>query len=483
MKKVLLFLLLAVLLFICYLLWNTYTFTSSQLQVEAIEASPVPEGAVDRMVKAISIRTVSFENESDFDSTQFQLFNEFLSESYPLVHEQLEHKVFNEYSHLYKWSGRNSTLKPIILMGHVDVVPIASLRKWTVHPFTEGMKNDTIYGRGTMDDKISVIGTLEAVEQLLSESYQPERTIYLSFGHDEEIGGQRGAVQIAKYLEDQGIEAEMVMDEGMAITEGMIPGLNQQLAFIGIAEKGITTIELRVDMAGGHSSQPAKETAIDVLSSAVAKVKQNPMPARMTDAMKGFMNQVGPEMDFKIKMVFANAGLFKSVLLDQYQNASATGNATVRTTTSPTIFEAGIKENIIPTSARALINFRIIPGETSDDVMAHVNKVVNDERVKTSFAGFRSEPSPVSPSEGAAYNIINKSIKESFPGLMTAPNLVIAATDSRHFSKVSKNIYRFAPYKINPENLACFHGIDERIPVSEFENGIRFYRRVIINAQ
>lgn len=482
MKKILLYLLLAIVLFLAYILFNTLTFTSSQMKVDAIATVPTPEGAVDRMIKAISIRTVSFESESDFDSIQFRLFNQFLEESYPLVHDQLEHREFNKFSHLFKWTGSNPSLKPIVLMGHHDVVPIASLRKWTVHPFTEGIKNDTIFGRGSIDDKGAVIGLLEATEQLLKEGKVPQRTVYLSFGHDEEIGGERGAVAIAKYLEVQGIEAEFVLDEGMAITERMVPGLNQQLAFIGIAEKGSTTIELRVDMEGGHSSQPAKETAIDVLATAVSTVKKNPLPLRMTDAMKGFMKQVGPEMDFQIKMVFANARIFKSILLDQYQNASNAGNATVRTTTSPTIFQAGIKENIIPTFARALINFRIIPGENKDVVMAHLKTVINDDRVKLSFQGFSSDPSPISPSEGPGYDIINRSIKETFPGLMTSPNLVIAATDSRHFTGVSSNIYRFTPFQINPENLACFHGIDEHIPVSQFENGIRFYRRIILNS-
>ncbi len=451
--------------------------------VDTIEEVPTPDGAVDRMTTAISIRTVSFEQELDFDSTQFVLFNQFLEDSYPLIHEELEHKTFNEFSHLYKWNGNDPTLKPVVLMAHLDVVPIASLRKWTVHPFTQGVQNDTIYGRGAMDDKGALIELLEATEQLLREGKQPIRTIYLSLGHDEEIGGIRGAISIAKYLKDQGVEAEFILDEGMAITERMVPGLDQQLAFIGVAEKGFTTIELRVDMDGGHSSQPAKETAIDVLASAVSKVKNNPMPLHMTDAMRGFMKQVGPEMEFKIKMIFANPGLFKSVLLDQYQNSSNAGNALVRTTTSPTIFQAGIKENIIPTYAKASINFRIIPGETTEDVMAHVIKVINDDRVQLSFGAFDSNPSPISPSEGTAYDIINRSIKESFGGIMTSPNLVIGATDARHFTDISPNIYRFAPYHINPENLACFHGIDERLPVSDFENGIRFYRQIILNAR
>ena len=481
MKKFFLAFIVLTLLFLTYLFFNTLTFSSNQLVVAPVEKVATPKGAVDRFVEAIAIRTVSFENESDFDSSQFQLFNQFLAKSYPLIDSLLDHQLFNEFSHLYKWTGSDVSLEPIILASHIDVVPIASLRKWTVHPFTEGINNDTIYGRGTMDDKFGVIGIMEAVEQLLKVGHQPKRTIYLAFGHDEEVSGHRGAETMVNYLHEKGVKASLVLDEGQSIVQRMIPGLSQQVALVGIAEKGYASLELRVDLAGGHSSMPAKETAIDVLAGAVHKVKKNPLPTQLTPALEGFMDMLGPEMNFRTKLFFANKKIFSPLILSAYESAGGAANASIRTTTSPTIFEAGIKENIIPTSARAVVNFRIIPGETVDDIITHLNKVIEDDRVKISVEGTPNNASPISPMVSNAYTVINQSIKEVFPNLLTAPSLVIAATDARYYYKISPNVYRFIPYYINPENLACFHGIDERVSVSEFENGIRFYRQMILN--
>jgi len=479
MKKILLTIFLGLLLLGLILCYNTWTFQSKQLQVAAIPPSPIPIGAVDRFIEALSIRTVSFEDEADFDSTQFRQFNQFLVANYPLVQKQLDHKIFNEFSHLYKWKGKQAR-QPIVLMGHIDVVPIASPRAWTVHPFTEGIKNDTIYGRGTMDDKIGVIGILEAVEQLLGEGFQPDRDIYLAFGHDEEVSGPRGAVPIANYLEELGVEAAFVLDEGQAIIKDLIPGITQKTALIGIAEKGYLTLELAIGMVGGHSSSPAKETAIDVLSNAIYQLKQNPMPASINPVLARFMDKLGPEMDFSAKLAFSNRWLFSSVLLDEYAKTNS-GNANIRTTTSPTIFEAGIKENVIPTTARAIVNFRIIPGETVEDVIAHVTTTINDERIQVEVVGQAFNPSPVSATENAEYELVERSIKEVFPAILSSPSLVIGATDARHFSAISKNVYRFSPFHITAKNLTCFHGIDERVGKSEFENGIRFYRRLIEN--
>ena len=482
MKKLGLTLLAFILLFVGFLLVKTFTFTSRQLQVDLVEKVIIPDSAIERLQKALRIKTISFETEEDFDSTQFEVFNQFLKNQYPSIDSLLDHKVFSKYSHLYKWQGSNSQLKPIVLMGHIDVVPIASPDKWSVDPFSGEIKDGKIWGRGTIDDKFSVIGILEAVEMLLKYNFQPERTIYLSFGHDEEVGGERGAVLIADYLKNQGVEAEFVLDEGYAITQKLIPGMEPDVAMIGIAEKGSATIEFTVDMEGGHSSQPAKETAIDVLANAISKLKANPLEATLSAPMQGFMDQLGPEMGFVNKMAFANRNIFKGMIISTYENASGAGNALVRTTTSPTIFEGGIKENVIPTYARAVVNFRIIPGQTADDVMVHAKTVINDERVKHKFYGFNTNPSAVSPMDSDGYNVINRTIKEVFENTLTAPNLVIAATDSRHFDEVSSNIYRFVPYRINEDNITTFHGIDEHILVDDYKDAIRFYRQLILNS-
>jgi len=482
MKKVALLLLSLVVLLVAYVLIKTFTFKSQQLEVAVIDKLQIEDNSVTNLQTALRLKTISFEDPAEFDSSQFHRFNTFLKDEYPLSDSLLNHRIFNEFSHLYEWRGSNTELKPIVLMGHIDVVPIASPDKWSVEPFGAEIKDGKIWGRGTIDDKFSVIGIMEAVEMLLKEDFQPERTIYLAFGHDEEVGGDFGAVAMVEHLKSKGIEAEYVLDEGYAITQKLIPGIDTDVAMIGIAEKGSTTIEFTVDMEGGHSSQPSPETAIDVLAKAISRLKEEPMEATLSEAMQGFMNQLGPEMGFVNKMAFANKSLFKPIIIATYEGASNAGNALIRTTTAPTIFEAGIKENVIPTTARALVNFRIIPGQTAEDVMEHCLAVMDDERVKAKFYGFNTNPSPVSPMDSWGYETINRSIKQVFEATFTAPNLVIAATDSRHFSPISKNIYRFVPYHINEQNINTFHGIDEHILVEDYKNAIRFYRQLILNS-
>ena len=472
---------LAIVLLIAFVLFRTFTFSSSQLQIEPVAQVPIDEEVITRFQEALRIKTISHEDPANFDSTAFRQFNDFILTNFPLVDSLLEHQYFNEFSHLYKWHGKDPSLKPIILMGHLDVVPIASPAKWSIDPFAGQIRDNIIWGRGTIDDKFTVVGILEATEMLLGEGFEPNRTVYFSFGHDEEVGGNFGAVPIAQFLKEQGVEAELVIDEGYAITQKLIPGLEPDVALIGIAEKGSTTLALTVDMKGGHSSQPAKETAIDVLANAVAKLKANPLPSVFTEPMHGFMDQLGPEMGFVNKMAFANREIFKPVITGIYEGTGS-GNALIRTTTSPTIFEAGIKENVIPTYAKAVVNFRIIPGQNSDDVKDHVISTINDERINVEFQGFNGDPSAVSPKEGQAYDLIDQTIKEIFPNILTAPNLVIGATDSRHFKDISKNIYRFVPYHISEANIDGFHGVDEHIPVEDYKDAIRFYRQLMLNS-
>ncbi len=480
MKKTLLILFLLIFGFIAFILFRTFTFSSDQVDYPAAKRVAVSDSARYHFAEAVSIPTISYADPADFDSTQFDAFNAFLKQTYPLVHERLGHQNFEEYTHLYRWEGSDSSLDPMILMSHHDVVPIASIRKWSVHPFREGIKNDTIYGRGTIDDKFGVIGILEAVEQLLSEGYQPERTIYLSFGHNEEVLGS-GAIAVAGHLKSQDVRAALVLDEGQAITKDLIPGVGSEIALIGIAEKGYITIELQVDMAGGHSSTPAAESSIDVLAAAIGRLKAQPFEAKMTPAMRGFMRSIGPSMGFKSRLAFANADILEGLILSTYESASAAGNASIRTTIAPTIFEAGIKDNVVPTTARASVNFRIIPGETKESVMEHVKTAINDERVQLYYASAGSNPSPVSPIDSDAYRTVYRSIKEIYPDVLIGPSLVVGGTDSRHFTGISDHIYRFAPFHITPHNYTCFHGIDERVGVAEFEDGIRFYRQMILN--
>lgn len=484
MKKISLLVILLFVIFIGYILFNTLTFTSKQLQPEPVTLIDIPATAKENFSQAIAIPTVSHEDPADWDEKAFYRFREFLQEAYPLTHSLMEVTYINEFSIIYKWSGSDPSLNPVILMGHIDVVPVAAedVDKWSAGPFSGEIKDGKIWGRGAIDDKISVIGNLEAVELLLKENFSPQRTVYLCFGHDEEIGGYMGATAIVDHLKGQGVQAEYVLDEGFAITREMVPGMQKDVALIGTAEKGFLTLELSVNIEGGHSSMPAKETAIDVMANAVVRLKNNPFPSEISQPVRDFMDYTGPEMStFMSKMAFANPGIFNSVIISNLQQEPS-GNALVRTTTSPTIFRAGIKDNIIPNQARATVNFRTLPGTSISDVIERVKSIIDDDRIIIKEGLFSSESPGASSVETFGYQTIHTSIKEIFPDVVVAPNLVVGATDSRHYYPISDNIYRFVPFYLDKYNIKTFHGIDEHIRVEDFENSIRFYRQLIINS-
>lgn len=483
MKKIFLVLLILILVFIGYILFNTFTFESKQIATAPVPKTAIPASSKDHLAKALSIRTISHENPQDFDSSAFYQFREFIKATYPLSDSFMELTYINEFSLIFKWSGSDPSLKPVIIMGHLDVVPVAeeNLAKWSVDPFAGMIKDGVIWGRGAIDDKISVIGNLEASELLLNEGYKPKRTLYFCFGHDEELGGINGAVAIVKHLKDKGVEAEFVLDEGFAITQGLIPGTEKDIALIGTAEKGFVTLELSVSIEGGHSSMPKEETAIDVLSNAIAKLKGNPFSSEISQPVQDFMTHLGPEMPFMQKMAFANPEIFKPLIVGSLEK-KASGNALIRTTTAPTIIKGGIKENIIPYEATASVNFRILPGTTISDVKKRVIETINDDRIKIKQGSFNSEAPESSSVDSFGYETIHTTIKQIFPHVVVAPNLVIGATDSRYYYPLSNDVYRFTPFYLNNDNISTFHGINERISIEDFENAIRFYVQLIKNA-
>ena len=480
-KKLFLLIFGVLIIFICYLFFNLFSFESKQLVVKAVSKIEINDIAITHLSEAIQIKTISTENPEDLNLSEFEKFNKYLESTYPLADSLLQKKHINNFSHLYTWKGSDELLKPIILMGHLDVVPVLNKSEWKEDPFEGIIKDGVIWGRGTMDDKVNIIGILEATEELLKKGFLPQRTIYFAFGHDEEIGGDFGAAAIAKYLETQNITAEFVLDEGSVITQGLIPGIEKDVALIGIGEKGSLSIELSAKIEGGHSSMPSKETAIDVISNAISKLKSNPFPARLSKPLNGFIQYLGPEMKFPNNLVFANAGIFEGIITDIYEKTSS-GNAMVRTTTSPTIFNAGVKDNVIPQSASATLNFRILPGETVETVKQRIVTIINDDRILVKEGGFNSDPSFVSSAETASFDVLHKSIKEIYGDILVAPTLVIAATDSKHYKNISENIYRFIPIHVHKENIKSIHGINERISTEDFKDVIRFYRQIIMNS-
>jgi carboxypeptidase PM20D1 len=365
----------------------------------------------------------------------------------------------------------------------MDVVPIepGTEDKWEHDPFAGHIAEGFIWGRGAIDNKSAVVGTLEAVEMLLGEGFRPTRTVYLAYGHDEEVGGADGARQIAWLLKSRGVELEMVLDEGGVIGSGILPGIVEPVALVGVAEKGFVTIELSTRAPGGHSSLPPAQSAVGIVSAAIATLETNPMPARLEGATRQLFDRIGPRFPLAQRAVFANLWLTRPIVTRRLQS-SATTNAMVRTTTAATIFQAGTKDNLLPSHARAVVNFRILPGDSVEAVLEHVRRVVDDDRVEIQTVGrFSAEPSAVSSTDSDAFRTLERTITSVAPGAITAPYLVVVVTDARHYAGMSRNVFRFLPIQLTARDLARMHGSDERIGVGEYEAAIRTYRQLVID--
>ncbi|GAB3321801.1 M20 family peptidase [Larkinella ripae] len=477
---------LGLLVLLVILLINTLRFSSKQLTgVAPAPAVSAGDSAVGRLVKALQLRTVSFTDYALTDTTQFEKFLSLLQLSFPRIHRQLKRETFNRYGLLYEWKGRNPALKPVLLMGHYDVVPViqGTQTMWKRPPFAGLIEDGFLYGRGTLDDKSSVLAQLEAVEWLLSTGFQPERTMMLAYGQDEEVTGFRGAQTMAAELERRKITLEYVLDEGGVLKTDGIPGLSKPVALIGIGEKGYASIEITTVSKGGHSSMPPKQTSIGLVAEAVSKLEKNPFPARLDAGLDQMFTYIGPEMPFGQRIVFANQWLF-APLITRIMSQSNSGNATLRTTTAPTIFQAGVKDNVLPIDATATINFRILPGETVETVKQHVEEVIDDERIQVKvLEKFISQPSPVSDPNAPGFERIHQTIKGVFPETIVTPYLTLSGTDSRFFARVCPQIFRFSPTPMDDEDTQRIHGTNERIRIRDYQNMIRFYATLIKNSQ
>ncbi len=467
------------------ILVRAVTFPSRQLQLGPAQAIPFDrDGAMKRLSAAIRFKTISFQEPKEASAQEFARLHVFLAKSFPRVHQQLTKETVNGHSLLYTWNGKDAHLKPMLLMGHMDVVPVDSPteRQWTHPPFAGEIADGYLWGRGTMDDKVSVLGILEAVEYLLSAGFQPQRTIYLAFGHDEEIGGHNGAAKIDELLRSRAVELEYVLDEGMNVVDGIVPGIAAPAALIGIAEKGYLSLELSVETAGGHSSIPPIDTAIGIISRALQRLEAAPFPARLSGPTRRMLEFLGPEMAWPQRLALANLWLFDPLVRKQLA-ASTLTNAIIRTTLAPTLFNAGMTEYSLPTQARAVVNLRIVPGDTIAGVTEHVRQTIDDPRVKIAALPIRVEPSAVSDIEAASFSVIHRTIRQAIPEVLVAPALLVAGTDSRHYAPLTKNIYRFLPITLRPDDARRYHGINERISLQDYERCVRFYTQLIRNSQ
>jgi carboxypeptidase PM20D1 len=484
MKRLLLLLGSLLVLLVGVILVRTLRYRPVQPAVQPAAQVAVPNGAAERLAGAVRIPTISHENPADFDAGAFQALHAYLSTQFPRVHSQLRRETVGTHSLLYTWQGSDPSLKPMLLMGHLDVVPVepGTEGKWQQQPFGGQIADGFVWGRGAIDNKLSVLGTLEAVEMLLGEGFRPARTVYLAYGHDEEVGGTRGAREIAALLKRRGVQLEMVLDEGGVIGHGIFPGIAAPTALVGIAEKGYVSVELSTSTAGGHSSLPPRESAIGILSAAVARLEESPMPARLEAPTRQLFERIGPRLPLAQRAMFANIWLTRPLVLRKLED-SPTTNAMVRTTTAVTIFQAGTKENVLASRARAVVNFRILPGDSVARVIQHVRRVIDDSRVEVRRVGaFFAEPSPVSSTDSESFRTLERTIRSVVPEAIVAPYLVVVVADARYYGDLTTNVFRFMPALLTPRDLERMHGTNERLAVRDYERAIRFYRQLILNA-
>ncbi|XP_013396028.1 N-fatty-acyl-amino acid synthase/hydrolase PM20D1 [Lingula anatina] len=442
---------------------------------------------VDRLVHSLRFKTVST-SKHEYNRDELLKFQFFLKREFPTVHNSslVKHEVVNGYSLLYELPGTNPELKPYLLAAHLDVVP-ASDEGWEHPPFDGVITEDGhLYGRGTLDNKDGVLGILEALEFHLKRGFKPKRTLFVALGHDEEVGGDDGAAHMAQMLKDRGIQLEFVIDEGMPILSAGLPMIDKPVAIIGAAEKGYVTLEFKVEVPGGHSSMPPPETSIGILSKALARLEASPHPDLFGYGPEAaMMEHMAPHMSFLGKFVMTNLWLFGPLVSRALASKPAT-NGQVRTTTAITVFNSGIKDNVLPPVATAYVNHRIHPAQSIQDVIDYDKAVINDERVqiKLSRSVMNREPSPISPTgpEDFGYQIIRSSVKQVFPDAVTVPGILMGNTDTKHYLDLTKSVYRFLPAVLVPEDSKRIHGFNERIAVQNFEQIINFFYHLILNA-
>jgi carboxypeptidase PM20D1 len=483
-KKLSLGLIAAVALMVLILLGNTYRKDTRQLAVGPVAHAKVDgTAAAERLAGAVRLKTITYDNKPDASAAEFVKLHGYLETSFPLTHRTLKREIVGGYSLLYTWQGSDASAKPIMLMAHSDVVPIAegTDKDWSVDPFAGTVKDGYIWGRGSWDDKGNLLSILEAVESLVAKGFQPKQTIYIVSGHDEEGGGERGAKKIAELLASRSVKLDFVMDEGTLITEGVMKGLDKPVALIGVAEKGIMTLSLSTHDEPGHSSMPPRETAIGMLSDALAKLERNQMPAGIGGVASEMFDTLAPEMHTPNRVMLSNLWLFGPLVKRELEKSKGS-NAFTRTTTALTVVHAGNKVNVVPAHAEAFVNFRMLPGDTQQEVIEHAHSVVGNAAVKIERSGFASEASPISSTASPSYRLMNATIREVFPGTVVAPGLMVAATDSRHMLPIADHVYRFSPVRVKEKDLSRFHGTDERISIENYSEMIAFYHRLITSA-
>ena len=444
------------------------------------------EKACEHLSRAISIPTVSYTEKEKVDFSQFALFHDFLDETFPLIHKKLKKEITEEANLIYLWKGSRRDLDPIALLSHQDVVPIAdgTENEWNLPPFSGFNDGEFIWGRGALDMKNHLMGVMEAVESLLEEGFEPERDVYLLFAQDEEVSmsDTGGAKSIMEILRSRGIHLDCVIDEGGAMIPVNIKGVmnNKCLCGVGIAEKGYADIEISVNAKGGHSSQPPKHSAVGILANIIKTLENNQFSSEMPPFLMDMLKTVGKNCTYPVRLLACNIPALRPLLKAAMKQIPLAASM-MRTTTAVTMISGSPAANVLPQKATATVNFRMMPGVSSEDVINHIRKCVKYSDTEINCI-MKKEASAVSPADSRAYRIIEELCLQESSDNIVAPYLVMCGTDACTYEPICENIYRFSPYKAGVDLLMCAHASNERVPVSAIGPAVSFFKRYIRKA-
>ncbi|MDY4255002.1 MAG: M20/M25/M40 family metallo-hydrolase [Oscillospiraceae bacterium] len=457
---------------------------------EKVEVPPMEDEKVDlnrfrkNLSDAIKFKTIADKEAANTDWTVFDAFHDFLKERYPLMHEKLELTVIARGSLVFRWKGTRSDLDPIALLSHQDVVPISegTLDDWKHDPFEGVDDGEFIWGRGALDMKNHLIGVLESVETLLSEGFVPERDVYILLGHNEEVmcaTSENGATCICNYLKEKGVHLDAIIDEGGAILPVEVKGvINKHLAGIGVAEKGYADVEVAVTAKGGHSSQAPNHTAIGHLADVIKDIENHQFKAKMSPMMRELFDKIGRNCTYPARLVTCNLKLLEPALTKAMSFIPPAASM-LRTTFGITMASGSPQANVLPQRASVTVNFRMFPGQTVDDVLEHLHKVIKNKKVEINLLPGWKNPSAVSPTDTRSFKVIEKICHSMDDKAVVAPYLVMGGTDACHYQAVCENIYRYSPFLVSTSLLLTTHGTNERIPVSVMEDAVKFFKRYI----
>lgn len=480
-KMIILFATTVIIVIVVIILVRTFTFPF--LKADAIKdeiiISGTSEMAIRRLSEGIKIPTVSSYNYEETDFGTFNAFKAWLQSAYPGIYQNMETYTVNEYGLVFIWKGRNSRLDPILFLSHYDVVP-AGDDSWDYPPFSGAIAKDRIYGRGTLDMKSMLCAILEAADDLIISGFTPERDIYIAFGHDEEAGGLQGASEIVKDFREKNLTFDAIYDEGgVMLRKGSFGLVNSDIALIGVAEKGYVSYRIKVKGQGGHSSMPPTpmQSALGQAAVIVQKLEDNQMKARIIQPVQKLLINIGGAMSFINRMAIANQWLFGPGIISSFSKEPS-ANTLIRTTTAVTMIKGSDAENVLPPVAEITVNFRILPGNTVEQVSRHVEELCKGFDVEMS-KNEELEPSDISTDTTRGYNAMKNAILRIYPGTIVSPYISVVSTDANKYKYVSNNIYRFIPVKLNNDELSSIHDVNEYISIENYGKMIAYFKEIM----